>query len=187
MKKIIAEVSARHIHLSEKDKNVLFGKDYKFTIEKKLSQIGHFAAKEKITLKNKDKILTARVLLPLRAETQVELSMTDCKFLDLKPVLKLSGDIKNSSGITLVGPKRELKLKTGAIVAKRHLHLSEIDAKNWKLKNKQKVLIQIKGERALVLQNVIIRIGVGLTRLHLDTDEANASGIKNGETVYLDI
>lgn len=185
MKKIIAEVSARHIHLSEKDKNILFGIDYRFKVEKKLSQLDHFAAKEKVVLQNKNQTLTARVLLPLRAETQVELSMTDCKFLDLEPTLRLSGDTKNSSSITLVGSKGKTKLKTGVIVAKRHLHLSEVDAKNWQLKNKQKVSVQVKGERELIFKSVIVRVCKGATRLHLDTDEANAAGIKNGDVVYL--
>lgn len=185
MKKIIAEVSARHIHLSEKDRKILFGKDYQFKIEKKLSQLGHFAAKEKVILQNKNKTLTVRVLIPLRIETQVELSMTDCKFLELKSILRLSGDIKNSGSLTLVGPKGKIKLKTGVIVAKRHLHLAIQDAKKWQLRNNQKVSVLIKGERELIFKSIIVRVGVGATRLHLDTDEANAAGIKNGGVVYL--
>ena len=193
MKKIIAEVSARHLHLCQKDLEILFGsprgeagKKYLLHQKSALSQTGHYAAQETVNLVNKSKSLTVRIIGPTRPDTQVELSMTDCKFLDIKPILRLSGDLKNSSGLTLVGPKGKLKLKTGVIVAKRHLHLAIQDAKKWQLKNNQKVSVQVKGERALVFKNIIVRVGEGQTRLHLDTDEANAAGIKNGEIVYLD-
>src|SRR3989339_763814 len=193
MKKIIAEISARHLHLSIKDLEVLFGsprveagKNYLLHEKTALSQTGQYAAQETVTLVNKSKSLTLRIIGPTRKDTQVELSISDCKFLDIKPILRLSGDIKNSSSITLVGPKGKIKLKTGVIVAPRHLHLAVQDAKKWQLKTGQKVLVQAKGERELVFKNVIVRVGEGLTRLHLDTDEANAAGVKNGEIVYLD-
>ncbi len=181
MKKIIAEVSARHIHLCQKDLEILFGKNYTLRKKSALSQTGHYAAQETVTLVNKSKSLTVRVIGPTRPDTQVELSMTDCKFLDIKPVLKLSGDIKNSSGLTLVGPKGKVKLKTGVIVAKRHLHLAVQDAKKWQLKNNQKVSLAVKGERELIFKSIIVRVSDGQTRLHLDTDEANAAGLKNGD------
>ena len=94
-----------------------------------LSQTGQYAAQETVTLSNENKSLTLRIIGPTRQDTQVELSMTDCKFLDIKPILRLSGDLKNSSGLTLVGPKGQVKLNSGVIVAKRHLHLS-IQKKN---------------------------------------------------------
>ncbi len=187
MKKIITEVSARHLHLSQKDLEILFGKNYTLRKKADLSQTGHFAAQETVILLNKKKSLTARIIGPTRANTQVELSMTDCKFLDIKPVLKLSGDIKNSGSIILVGPKGKIRLNSGVIVAKRHLHLASLDAKKWQIKNNQKVSVQVKSERELVFKNIIVRVGEGQTRLHLDTDEANAAGLKNGDIVYLDI
>lgn len=187
MKKIIAEVSARHLHLCQKDLEILFGKNYTLRKKSDLSQTGHFAAQETVTLVNKNKSLTARIIGPTRPATQVELSMTDCKFLDIKPILKLSGDTKNSGSLTLVGPKGKIKLKTGVIVAKRHLHLAIQDAKKWQIRNKQKVSVLVKGERELIFKSIIVRVGECQTRLHLDTDEANAAGIKNGEIVYLDI
>lgn len=187
MKKIIAEVSARHLHLSIRDLEVLFGLNYKLHTKIALSQTGQYAAQETVTLVNKSKSLTLRIIGQTRKDTQVELSISDCKFLDIKPILRLSGDIKNSSGLTLVGPKGQVKLSSGVIVAKRHLHLSIQDAKKWSLKNNQKVSVQVKGDRELVFKNIIVRVGEGQTRLHLDTDEANAAGLKNGEIVYLDI
>ena len=49
-KRIPIEASGRHIHLSEKDAEFLFGKDYKFTAVKELSQPGQFACKERVRL-----------------------------------------------------------------------------------------------------------------------------------------
>lgn len=187
MKKIIAEVSARHLHLCQKDLEILFGRNYQLHQKIALSQTGQYAAQETVTLVNQNKSLTARIIGPTRPDTQVELSLTDCKFLDIKPILKLSGDIKNSGSLTLVGPKGKTKLKTGVIVAKRHLHLAVQDAKKWRLKNNSKVSVLVKGERELIFKGIIVRVGEIQTRLHLDTDEANAAGIKNNEVVYLDI
>ncbi|MCB9802694.1 phosphate propanoyltransferase [Candidatus Nomurabacteria bacterium] len=188
MPKVIAEISARHIHLSEKDLFFLFGKAYLLKKQNSLSQPGEFAAKETLTVKaKKNSFPKVRIIGPIRKETQVELSVSDCIFLGVKPVLNLSGDLKNSSAITLIGPKGILKLKKGTIVAKRHLHLSKKDAQKWALKNKQKVKVKISGSRAMLLEEVIVRVGDFQTRLHLDTDEANAAGIKNKQKVLLEI
>ena len=50
-KKILVEVSARHIHLSQKDLEALFGKNYKLKELKKLSTTNQFAAKETLDVK----------------------------------------------------------------------------------------------------------------------------------------
>lgn len=187
MPQVFVEISARHIHLAEKDLFILFGNDYSLKKQKNLSQSGEFAAKEIITIVNGDKKLTFRVIGPLRKVTQVELSVSDCIFLKIKPSLKLSGDLFGSSKATLVGPSGQLKLKQGVIVAKRHLHIDFATAQKWKLKNGQKISVLTKGDRAVEFKNIIVRIGNFQTRLHLDTDEANAAGLKNNDKVYLQI
>ena len=188
MVKITVEVSARHIHLSNKDLVKLFGKQYFLHKKNNLSQPDQFAAKETLTISgSKNKLTDVRVLGPIREKTQVELSFSDCIYLGVNPVLRLSGNLKGSSGILLTGPKGKLKIKQGTIVAKRHLHISKVKAKKWKLKNKQKISVLIKGERSIIFNNVIVRVGDFVTRLHLDTDEANASGIDKNTIAYLDI
>jgi putative phosphotransacetylase len=187
MKKVILEVSARHLHLSEKDLFVLFGKNYVLHKKKDLSQKGEFAAQETVDVVHKNKVLSCRIVGPTRKQTQVELSATDFKFLELPTSLRLSGDLKNTGGAVLVGPKAKIKLKQGLILAKRHLHIDPKTAQKWNLKNGQSISAVNRGERAVVFKNVIVRIGDFSTRLHLDTDEANASGLKNNDFIYLDI
>ncbi|MBT4349801.1 phosphate propanoyltransferase [bacterium] len=188
MKKVTVEVSARHIHLSDKDLVKLFGKQYSLHQKNNLSQSDQFAAKETLVISgSKNKLSRVRILGPNRVKTQVELSLSDCIYLGIKPVLRLSGDLKGSSDILLIGPKGKLRIKHGAIVAKRHLHISKTQAKEWKLKNKQKISASIKGERSIIFNNIIVRVGDFVTRLHLDTDEANAAGVDKNTIAYLDI
>lgn len=187
MKKVIAEVSARHLHLSQDHINKLFGKDYNLKKLKDVSQPNQFATKETLEVIGPKNIFRkVRIVAPIRKSTQLELSISDCIHLGIKPVLKLSGDLKNSSTFILKGPKRQIRVR-GCIVPKRHLHISKDIAKKWKLKNNQKIEVLVKGNRGGILKEVIVRIGDFKTRLHLDTDEANAMNIKNNSTVYLNI
>ncbi|MFH1358600.1 MAG: phosphate propanoyltransferase [archaeon] len=178
--KILIEVSGRHVHLSKEDVDKLFGKGYKLNNIKNLSQPGNYAAKEKVSLINGNKRFDdVRILGPPRGRTQVELSKTDSIYLGLKAPVKLSGDYKNTPGIKIKGPKGEVNLKQGVIVARRHLHVSESQAKDLGIKNKDIVSIKTPGERSLVFNNIITRVGNFESALHLDTDEGNAAGIEN--------
>lgn len=178
--KILIEISARHVHLSKADLQKLFGKNHRLKIEKLLSQKGEFSAKEKVELINGKEKLIARVLGPCREKSQAEISITDAHRLNLKkiPQIRVSGDLNNTSFIKVNGSKG--KTKMNIIVAQRHLHISYEEAKKFKLKNNQIVKIKTKGKRAVIFENVIIRINKNYKlALHLDTDEANSAGIKN--------
>ncbi|MDD2731709.1 MAG: phosphate propanoyltransferase [Candidatus Pacebacteria bacterium] len=179
MKKIKVKVSARHIHLSLKDLKALFGPDYKLKKLKSLSQPQDFAALETVKIRNKDKFIEkVRVVGPTRKNTQLELSMTDCFRLGIRPELRLSGDIKGSPGLNISGPFGSINLKQGAIVAKRHIHASPAEAKELKLKDKSIVSVIIKGKRSLTFNNVIVRVSDNYRLcMHIDTDEGNAAGI----------
>ncbi len=188
MKKLIVEVSARHLHISKKDLAKLFNKNYTLKKSKDISQPGQFACKETLeVIGPKNSFKKVRIVGPERKDTQIELSITDCVYLGIKPVIRLSGNIKNTPGILLKNKNKKLKIKEGVIVAKRHLHISSKEAKKLKLKDKQKIQITVKGKRASILKEVIVRFGNFKTRLHLDTDEINALGIKNGSKVELNI
>jgi len=177
MSRIKIEVSARHCHLSAKDLEKLFGHGYKLKPVKELSQPGQFAAKETITLKTKDgQIDNIRILGPVRNKTQVELSMTDTRKLKIQPPIRLSGDLADSVGGTLVGPKGEIKIKDGIIIAQRHIHASPAEAKNIGLKNNQKVSVKIGDDRAVTFHNIPVRVDKDFSlAMHVDTDEGNAS------------
>lgn len=173
------EVSNKHVHLSRKDLDALFGKDYKLHVEKQLSQPTDFAAKETVIIINKDrKFDNIRILGPERKSTQVELAQTDAVNLKLKVPVKLSGDIKGSPGITIKGPKGTIKIKNGVFIPHRHLHASEKDAKKLGIKDKQLVSIRIPGDSEVIFKKVLVRINPTFRlAVHINTDEGNAAGI----------
>ena len=177
--RIPIEISARHVHLSEKDFEKLFGKNKTLVIVKKLSQIGEFASDKKVTLINSDKKLeNVRILGPFRKSSQVEISLTDAYNLKLNPLpkIKISGDLANTTKILVKGPKTSIKIP--CIIAKRHLHLSSQEAKKFKLKNEQKISVKIKGIRETTFHDIIVRVSENYRlALHLDTDEGNSAWV----------
>lgn len=185
--RIKLEVSARHIHLSPEHLAKLFGKNYTLRVQHKISQPGQFAAKEKVVICGPKGKLNTRIIGPVRSQTQVELSMTDCFNLGLKPVLRLSANLKNTPGCLILGPKGQIRLLQGVIVAQRHLHLSLAEAKLWRLKHGSIVSLQIRGNRSITFHKVAVRSRQGIDKMSfmLDTDEANAVGAKGGELVEL--
>lgn len=179
MTPIKVEVSARHCHLSTTDLEILFGLGYKMTFNKDLSQTGQFAAKETVVLKtDKGQIENVRVLGPSRVKTQVEISLTDSIRLGINPPIKLSGDLEDSESCILIGPKGQVSLKEGVIIAKRHVHCDPETAEKLNLKNEQIVSIKINSDRPLVFENVEVRIDKKFVfAAHIDVDEGNASAI----------
>jgi len=186
--KIPVEISARHIHLCQKDLESLFGLGHELKKIKQLGQPSDFAAQETISIKNGSKILeNIRVVGPLREKTQIELSGTDAFYLEINPPIRLSGDLKNSAGAVLIGPAGEIKLDEGIIVAQRHIHCATDEAKKFGLKNGEEVSVEIQGERPVTFHNVKIRLKDNYKLcLHLDTDEGNAAGInKTGQGLII--
>lgn len=164
----------------------LFGPGYKLTAIKDL-QPGQFACQETVTLVgSKGAMYRVRILGPTRSESQVELAVTDCYKLGVKPVLRASGDISGSPGIALVGPKGALYLAQGVIVAWRHLHMTPEQAAGFDLKDGEFTQIKVTGDRSLTFDQVLVRVSASFSlELHLDTDEANAAGLKSGDEVDL--
>lgn len=180
-------ISNRHLHVSERDKEILFGKGYTLTYIKSLSQKGQFAAKETVTLVGtKSKIEDVRILGPEREHTQVEISITDMYKLGVNAPIRDSGDIEGTPGLVIIGPKGMLKTSKGLICAKRHIHMTMEDARYFNVKDKQEVCVKIDGERGSILEKILIRIHESFVlELHLDTDEANAACLKNNDKVEL--
>lgn len=181
-KKVKVGVSARHVHLNREDMDTLFGKGSELTPQKDLMG-GQFAAKETVTIIGLKlrAIENVRVLGPLRKQTQVEVSATDCIRLGVNAPVRLSGDLAGSAPIIIIGPKGAVSLKEGCIVALRHIHMSPAEAAAYGVKDKQVVRVQMGGERGGYLDNVPVRVDPSFTtEMHIDTDEANALGIHNG-------
>ncbi|HHV79500.1 MAG TPA: phosphate propanoyltransferase [Firmicutes bacterium] len=181
-------VSNRHVHLSSPHLEALFGTGYQLRKRKDLSQPGQFACEEVLLVAGpKGAIEGVRVLGPVRKQTQVELSLTDCFKLGIPPVIRESGDLAGSPGVVLVGPRGSVVLDEGAIVARRHVHMLPAQAQEHGLKDGQNVCIVVSnGTRRLVFSDVILRVRDDFAlEFHVDTDEANASGLKNGDIVKL--
>ncbi len=180
-------VSNRHIHLSSQHLNDLFGEGFELTELKPLSQPGQFAANETVTIKGpKGEIHNVRILGPVRGDTQVELSKTDTYIIGVHAPVRMSGNIEGTPGLTIIGPKGEVTIDQGVIIAKRHIHFAPEDAQKFGVVDKQKVKIKSLGERCLIFDEVIARVHPTYALdCHIDTDEANAAGIASGEQVEL--
>ncbi|NLK08445.1 MAG: phosphate propanoyltransferase [Firmicutes bacterium] len=181
-------ISNRHIHLSKQDMDKLFGSSHELTNIKDLSQPGQFAADETVTLVGpKGVISRVRVLGPTRAKTQVEISRTDAFGLGVRPPVRDSGDHAGSTGqVTIVGPAGAVTLQDGVILAKRHVHMTPADAERMGLKDKSIVKIRCAGPRALIFDEVLVRVHEDFALdVHLDTDEANAAMLNNGDEVEI--
>ena len=175
-------VSNRHAHLSQEDLDILFGKGYNLTKIKDLSQPGQYACKETITICGpKGAIEKVRILGPIRSKTQVEVLAGDCVKLGTAAYPRLSGDLANTPGVTLVGPKGATQIKEGLIVAQRHIHMTPKDAEKFNVCDKEIVEAKVMGQRPLTFDDVVIRVSDSFkTYMHIDYDEANACGYSKG-------
>lgn len=185
--KLPIALSNRHVHLSQEDLDILFGEGYELTKMKDLSQPGQFACDEKIDVVGpKATIKGVRILGPVRPETQLEISVTDAFKLGVSPEVRNSGEIDNTPGGKLVGPKGEVEIDKGLIVAARHIHMHTSDGEKFGVKDKDMVKIKIDGPRGLEFGNVLVRVhDTYALEMHVDIEEGNAAGVKNGELVEL--
>lgn len=180
-------ISNRHIHLTREHLDILFGSGYELTPAKDLSQPGQYACKETCTLigPSMRSIENVRILGPLRKASQVEISATDSYVLKVKPPVRESGNIAGSAPITIVGPKGILTLKEGCIIANRHIHMSPADAAHFGVKDGDVIDVDaFSGTKRTRWFDVQIRVSDKFRlEMHVDTDDANAVGFKNGSTV----
>ena len=180
-KEVFVDVSARHIHLSREDQDVLFGKGYELEVYKELEGGGGFASAERIAIVGpRSTFPKVRILGPCRKQSQVELSKTDARALGVDAPVRLSGDLEGTPGIKLVGPAGELELSRGVIIAKRHIHSGRRQSEDWGLKTGDVVGVRLDTEdRSLIFGDTEIRVQgdqEDLALMHIDTDEANAAG-----------
>ena len=183
--KVPVGISNRHIHLSQQDLEALFGPGYELTVRNDLSQTGQYAAEETVTVEGpKSSMANVRILGPTRKETQIEISRTDSFGLGLKPPVRDSGFLDGSPGVTLIGPKGKVTLDKGVIIAQRHIHMTEAEAESFGVKDKELVSVRVGGERGVTFENVLVRVSNDFVlEMHIDTDEANASMLGNGQLV----
>ena len=186
---IPAGVSVKHCHLTREHFKILFGASAEPKRVKDIKQPGFYAAEEMIDVKGPKGVLkNIRLVAPYREHTQIELAATDAMAIGLKPPVRESGDIKNSSGAILIGPHGQLEVKEGVIIAQRHLHFSPSEARAMGIASGEVVRVRAGagGGRSTVFEDVVVRVSDKYSlEFHVDTDEANAAGIKTGDAVHI--
>lgn len=177
--KIIVEVSARHVHLCQKDVTALFGRGHAFSVYHPISQRGQYATVETVDIQVGSKALkNVRIVGPVRSHSQIELSRSDMLKLGIDPAVRLSGSVRNTPGAIIIGPKGRVRMKEGVIIPHRHIHASPEAAKRARVRNGLVVSVKVEGKRAVTFHNIIVRIHPTYRwHMHIDTDEGNAAGI----------
>ena len=175
------EASGRHVHVTREQAQALFG--HSLTPKRPLSQPGQYLANERVTVMGpKGKFENVAVLGPERKEAQVEISLTDGRTLGVSPPVQPSGRVEGSPGCILVGPKGQVGLRQGVIAAQRHIHMTPEDAAQMNVKDRQMVKFQVYSARPLIFEDVLVRVSPDFaTFAHLDYDEANACGFREGD------
>lgn len=178
-------VSMRHIHLSRREVDALFGRTYQLTPLRPLSQPGQFACQECLDVIGPKGVLhKVRILGPERSAAQVELAQTDCRAIGVQAPVRASGNVEGTPGVLLQGPRGVLQLSQGVIIADRHLHMSTAQAAAFGLSDGDTVRVRIDGGKPGILDGVLVRAGDKYELdLHLDTDDANAFQLKQGQLV----
>ncbi len=178
-------ISMRHIHLSRREVDALFGRTYQLTPLRPLSQPGQFACQECLDVIGPKGVLhKVRVLGPERSAAQVELAQTDCRAIGVNAPVRSSGSTDGTPGVLLQGPKGVLSLPQGVIIADRHLHMNPAQAAAFGLADGDIVRVRVDGGKPGILDGVLVRAGERYELdLHLDTDDANAFQLRQGQLV----
>ena len=177
---IMVEISARHVHLSAKDLEIIFGKNSSLHSKRDLSQPGQYLSEERVNLIGpKSEIKNVAILGPVRNNTQVELSISDARLLGIKDItINESGYLKGAGSVVISGKNGSIEAKNSVIVAKRHVHLRKKDAEEWNIENGQIVKVKVYGARSLIFDEVVARVSDKfMPAMHIDFDEANACGL----------
>lgn len=185
---LAVHASARHMHISREDMDVLFGPGSELTVERPLYQEGNFAAKETVTLigPRSRLISNLRILGPMRKESQIELAFTDAISLGIEAPIRLSGDIEGTPGCFVMGPKGMVELKKGVIRAAIHVHMNPAEAAYYGVKQGDLMKLRVGGLADVTFNRVIVRIDPkSRLNVHMDTDEANACGLHLAREIEL--
>ena len=185
---LVVNVSARHMHVSPENLEILFGPGAKLTKLKDLYQEGEFASEQLVTLVGPRQrvIPNVRILGPTRNYTQVELSYTDGIYMGFDLPLRISGNHDDTPGITILGPKGALTIGKGVIRAERHVHMSTEDMNYYGVKDGDYMKLKIDGPCGVVFDRVKVRYHPKVVlEVHIDTDEGNACDLESATHMEL--
>ncbi|MGV8907130.1 MAG: phosphate propanoyltransferase [Acetobacterium sp.] len=185
--RVVLGISNKHMHLTQGDIEILFGKGHQLTNKKDLKQPGQFAAEETVkVIGPKGSFDQVRILGPARPESQIEISLTDARAIGIKAPVCESGHLEGTPGIILEGPCGRVELKKGVMVALRHIHMPLDIADKLGIKDKDFVCVETSGLRKTIFCNVLARVSDKFDfEMHLDTDEANSAGLNNNDTLKI--
>jgi len=171
-------VSNHHIHLTEEDYHILFPHQ-KMEIFKPLKQPKEFASKQTANIVGPNGTIEhVRVLGPCRKHSQVEIARSEAIQIGVDAPIRLSGHLDGAPSVKLVTPDGEVTVQ-GVIIAKRHIHMSNDDAKRFGVKLGDTVSVEIASDnRRTIYNDVICRPREDFVlEMHIDTDEANAANV----------
>ena len=176
------EGSGKHCHVRRDTLDTLYGEGFELEVKKWLTQPGQFATPHKITIQGPRSSTELSIIGPCRKVDQVELSLTDARALGFDAPIRESGDVAGSAGCKLIGPNGEVEISEGVIIAKRHIHFTPEDGEKFGIVDKQIVKVKVEGERALIFDEVVARVGPEYaTYMHIDYDELNAAAISGSQ------
>jgi len=183
------EASARHAHLTQEAVEKLFGAGAALTKKRALSQPGEFLSEQRVKIVTTGgEIDNVAVLGPVRAAVQAEISTTDACALGIAAPIRLSGDLRGAADVVLIGPRGAYEAPGSAIVAQAHVHMTPADARKFSVSDGQSLRVRVGGARAVTFENVAARVNDRFAlAMHIDFDEANACGLKPGDTGYCTI
>ena len=187
--KLVVNISARHMHVTQKTLEVLFGPGAQLTVMRPLYQDGYFASEQMVTIigPRHRTITNLRILGPVRPEDQIELSFTDGIAMGVDLPVRMSADIKGTPGCIVLGPKGHIELKEGVIRAQRHVHMHTTDAAYYGVKSGDFMRLKVHGSCPTTFEGVICRVSKDVKlEVHLDTDEGNACDLANASRVELE-
>jgi propanediol utilization protein len=185
---LVVNVSARHMHATPADLEVLFGPGAKLTKLKDLYQDGEFASEQTVTIVGpRQRIIpSVRILGPVRNYTQVELSYTDGIYLGIDLPLRISGNHEGTPGCTIMGPKGAITINRGVIRAERHVHVSQADMDYYGVRDGDYLKLRIDGPCGVTFDRVKVRYHPKVVlEVHIDTDEGNACDLDSATHMEL--
>lgn len=185
---LVVNISARHMHITQENLEVLFGTGAKLTVFRELYQDGQFASEQTVTIigPRHRTITNLRILGPCRTLNQIELAFTDGIAMGIDLPVRMSGDIKGTPGCIVLGPKGHVELKEGVIRAMRHVHMHPSDAESYGVKQGDRMVLDIQSGCPIQLQDVVCRVDPAFKlEVHIDTDEGNACDLPNAIKVEL--
>lgn len=187
-------VSHRHMHLTREILDVLYGPGFELTVYRNLLQRGEFASEQFVKFAGPKRAFEkVRILGPLREKLQIEVSRTDAFTLDLNPPVGVFAKLPDGQTVTLTGPKGSITVDENVMISRRHIHISPQEAEHIGIRDQEAVFVAPVDEsgepaqsRVVIFGNVLVRVkDTFVLEMHIDTDEANASGLKSGDKVYV--